>query len=284
MEIRLPKTITALLAGISLPVAGLLLQVLFRNPLAGPYALGISSGASLMVALCLLTLQGISLPLGFYLGRSLLVVSAITGSFLVTLLLLLISKRVSSNVLLLLIGLMIAQICGALLSALEYFADPSSLKTFVIWGMGSLSGTVSGDLLIFLPLVVLTLLVLVFYIKPLNALLLGDNYAANLGFDTSSVRFVFILVSSLLTGLCTAFCGPIAFVGISMPILSRMIFKSSRQELHLLSSALLGAILLLFADASSHHLVSGSNLPVNILTTLIGAPIVLYLMFRNKQW
>ncbi|MCU0361674.1 MAG: iron ABC transporter permease [Bacteroidia bacterium] len=281
-EIRLPKTLTAILAGFALPTAGLLLQVLFRNPLAGPYALGISSGASLMVAVSLLATQ--SIGLGLFFGKSVLIASALSGSFAVTLLLLAISSRVRSNVVVLLIGLMISQICGALLGTLEYYAEPGNLKNFVLWGMGSFSGTNYKDLFILLLFILMSFVMLLFSIKPLNALLLGDEYARSLGFNISRTRFFLILISSLLTGICTAFCGPVAFVGISVPILSRILFQTSRQEWHLLSGVLMGSSLLLFADALSHNLIPDSSLPVNIITTLLGAPVVLYLMFKTKQW
>ena len=281
-EIRFPKTLTAILAGIALPTAGLLLQVLFRNPLAGPYALGISSGASLFVALSLLAVQGVGF--GVFFGKSMLIASALSGSVLITLLLLAISSRVRNNVLVLLIGLMISQICSALLGALEYYAEPGNLKNFVLWGMGSLSGTNYTDVLVFFSFILVSFFMLLYFIKPLNALLLGNEYARSLGFNINRLRFFLILISSLLTGICTAFCGPVAFVGLSVPILSRILFQTSRQEWHLLSGVLMGSSLLLFADALSHNLLPDSSLPVNIITTLLGAPVVLYLMFKNKQW
>ena len=281
-EIRFPKTVTAILAGFALPTAGLLLQVLFRNPLAGPYALGISSGASFMVALSLLAAQ--SIGFGLFFGKSILIVSALAGSFVVTMLLLGISTRVRNNVVLLLIGLMIAQICSALLGTLEYYAEPGNLKNFVLWGMGSLSGTNYTDIFLFFTFILVSFLMLLYFIKPLNALLLGDEYARSLGFNIARTRFFLILISSMLTGICTAFCGPIAFVGISVPILSRILFQTSRQQWHLFSGAFIGSSLLLFADALTHNLIPDSSLPVNIITTLLGAPVVLYLMFKNKQW
>ncbi len=281
-EIRLPKTLTAILAGCSLTAAGLILQVLFRNPLAGPYALGISSGASLMVALVLMFVQGLTFTIFF--GKSILVIAALSGSLLVTLLLLMISKRVKSNVMILLIGLMISQVCGALLATIEYFAEPGNLKLFVLWGMGSLSNTDYIDIGIFSMVSIFAFGLLLFFIKPLNVLLLGDAYAHNLGINIHSTRFYLILISSLLTGISTAFCGPIAFVGISMPILSRLVFSTAKQQNHLVSAMLMGSALLLFADALTHQLLKSSNLPVNIITTLIGAPIVLYIMFKNKSW
>jgi iron complex transport system permease protein len=281
-EIRLPKTLTAILAGMALPASGLLLQVLFRNPLAGPYALGISSGAALMVALGFLTTQYIGF--GAVFGKSILIASSLTGSAVVTLLLLFISAKVRNNVVLLLIGLMLSQMCSALLGALEFFAEPNQLKNFMLWGMGSLSGTNYTDLLVFFSFVVMSFLVLLFFVKPLNALLLGEDYARNLGFNMARVRLVLIFISSVLVGICTAFCGPLAFVGLSVPILSRIVFPTSKQEWHLLYGVLMGSTLLLFADALTHNLIPESSLPVNIITTLLGAPVVLYLMFKNKQW
>lgn len=283
-EIRLPKTITAILAGATLASAGLVLQVIFRNPLAGPYVLGISSGAALMVALCVLAGGSLTFLSDFFSGKSFIVAAAVTGAFLVTLLVLGISKKVSNNLVLLLIGLMLSQICAAIQSALEYFAEPNNLKSFVIWGMGSLSGTTSRDLAIFVPLSLIFLSALFFFIKPLNALLLGQHYAHNLGIHFIRSRFYLILISSVLTGITTAFCGPVAFVGIAVPILSRMLFKTSRQQIHLFSCLLIGSSILLLSDALAYSLIKGVVLPINMITTFVGAPLVIYLMFRNKHW
>lgn len=283
-QIRVPKTITAIVAGCTLSVSGLILQVIFRNPLAGPYVLGISSGASLMVAASILAGNTFHLFSDFFIGKSFIVLSAIAGSFLITLLILIISKKVNSNVVLLLIGLMFSQICGAIETALEYFSDPNNLKTFVIWGMGSLANTTNSDLAIYLPLSLLCLLALLFFIKPLNALLLGQNYAQNVGIHFNRSRFYLILISSILTGITTAFCGPIAFVGIAVPILSRMVFGSSKQQLHFGACLLIGSIILLFSDALCNSAIKSMSLPLNMITTLIGAPLVIYLMFKNKHW
>lgn len=282
-QIRLPKTITAIMAGATLSVSGLILQVVFRNPLAGPYVLGISSGAALMVAIGVLAGHTIRLPF-FFEGKSFIVLAAVAGSLLVTVLILFISKRVRSNIVLLLIGLMFSQICGAIQTALEYFSDPNSLKLFVIWGMGSLSNTTSSDLLLYVPFALTGLFSLLVFIKPLNALLLGQSYAHNLGVDFSRSRFYLILISSLLTGVTTAFCGPVAFIGIAVPILSRMLFNTSRQQVHFFSNLMLGSIILLAADVICNNAVQGMVLPVNMITTFIGAPLVIYLMFKNKHW
>ena len=280
-QIRVPKTITAVLAGCTLSVSGLLLQIIFRNPLAGPYVLGISSGASLMVAVSLMAgpLFG-----GLFMGKSMLLLSAITGSLLITFVVLAISEKVSSNVILLLIGLMLSQICSALQMALEYFSDPNNLKSFVIWGMGSLANTTNADLGIYVPATLMAVFAVLFFIKPLNAMLLGEDYARNVGIDFKRSRFYLILLSSCLTGITTAFCGPVAFVGIAVPILSRLIFKSSRQQVHFFSCLLIGSIILLFADAITNSLIKSVSLPINMITTFIGAPLVIYLMFKNKQW
>ena len=283
-HIRFPKTITAITAGCTLSAAGLILQIIFRNPLAGPYVLGISSGASLMVAISILAGSSLHLFSDFFIGKTFIVLSAITGSFLITSLILAISKKVNSNIVLLLIGLMLSQICGAIQTALEYFSDANSLKSFVTWGMGSLSNTTNFDLMIYLPIALISLLAILFFIKPINALLLGQNYAQNVGINFRSSRFYLILISSILTGLTTAFCGPIAFVGIAVPILSRMIFKSSKQHLHVISCLLLGSIILLFSDALANSAIQNITLPINMITTRIGAPLVIYLMFKNKSW
>jgi len=283
-EIRFPKTVTALCVGAALSVAGLLLQVIFRNPLAGPYVLGISSGSALMVALVLLAGNSFYFFGQTFAGKSLIVGAAITGSLLVTILILAISRRISSNVVLLLIGLMFSHICAALQTALEYFSDPASLKTFVIWGMGSLTNTTSTDLYLLVPFSLVSIVSLLFFIKPLNALLLGENYARNVGVDFQNNRFYLILISSVLTGVCTAFCGPIAFLGIAVPILSRMIFSTSRQQVHFASCILLGSTLLLFSDWICNAFSRVTVLPVNMITTIIGAPLVIYLMFKNKSW
>jgi iron complex transport system permease protein len=283
-QIRFPKTITAIIAGSTLSVAGLILQIIFRNPLAGPYVLGISSGASLMVAFGILAGNSISMTYDFLLGKTFIVVCAVAGSFFVTLLILAVSKKVQNNIVLLLIGLMFSQICGAIQISLEYFADPNSLKSFVVWGMGSLANTTNKDLYVYAPVAILFVAAMTFFIKPLNALLLGQSYATNLGINFGRSRFYLILISSVLTGVTTAFCGPIAFVGIAVPILSRMIFKTSKQHIHFVSCILLGSIILLFSDSLSNTVMSGVTLPINMITTLIGAPLVIYLMFKNKQW
>lgn len=283
-EIRLPKTISCIAAGIGLPIAGLILQIIFRNPLAGPYVLGISSGAGLMLALVTLTpltLLNIQTP---FFGKSIIVFASITGSIAATILILLISKKIKSNVLLLLVGIMIAQICGALQSILEFLANPSSLKNFIVFNLGNLSLCNLNESIILLSLILLCLVVLFFYTKTLNAFLFGEKYATNLGFNYNKNRFTFILITSVITGIITAFCGPIAFIGIAIPILSRWLISTSHQGVQIISSAMLGCILLLLCDLISHTIIANSLIPINTITSIVGSPIVITLLFKSKTW
>lgn len=284
IHIRFPKTVTAIFAGAALALSGLVLQIIFKNPLAGPYVLGVSSGASLFVALGMMAGGAYQAMLPPLLDKMYVVTCAVLGSMFTTLLILMVAKRIISNVILLLIGLMIAQIYGAVQMSLEYFADPYSLKLFVIWGMGSLSNCSGSDLLVFGPTVIIFMLLLFLKLKPLSTFLYGQEYAMSMGINYKLERFWLLLIASVLTGVATAFCGPIAFVGIAVPIVSRMLFKQAGLWLHFFSSILLGALLLLFADVVSNNSIKGFTLPVNIVTTLLGAPLVIYLMFKNKQW
>lgn len=281
-QIRWPKMWSAILAGASLSISGLILQILFRNPLAGPYVLGISSGASFMVALTLLGSSALGWQFQAGLGTSSIVAAAVIGSFTVTLLISALSLKVKNNTLLLLIGLMFGQIIGAAQGFLEYFGSSDSLKQLVIWSMGSVRNVTSSDLPIYAPLVVIGIGLCLRYVKPLQLLTLGNQYAQNLGVPIKNNRFLWISLSSVLTGVTTAFCGPIAFVGIAIPIASRLVFKTASQLFHLLSCALLGSSMLLLSDLICF--LSTPYLPLNMVTTLLGCPLVIYLMFKQKTW
>lgn len=278
-DIRLPKALTALFAGGGLAVAGVLMQTLFRNPLAGPYVLGISSGASLMVAVALMLFGGIT---NYFAGKALISISSIIGSMLVMVLVLLISKRSRSNITVLLVGIMFSQILGALQGILEYISNPASLKSFVVWGMGSVSNTTLSDLQILAPIVIVSVLAALMFSKSLNAILLNESYAQNLGINISSLRISVIIITAVITGIITAFCGPIAFVGLSVPIASRILFKTSHQLHQLIYSFLLGAITLVLCDCICQMISSNYVLPINAVTTLIGSPVVIYLLFKSK--
>jgi iron complex transport system permease protein len=278
-DIRLPKTFTAFLAGGGLAVAGLLMQTLFRNPLAGPYVLGVSSGASLMVAVVMMVFGGVT---NYFEGKALISVAAISGALLVMAFILFISKRSKSNITVLLVGLMFSQILGAIQGIIEYVANPVSLKSFVIWGMGSVSNTTNNDLVLFIPIVSIVFFSALFLSKSLNALLIGEAYAVNLGINVNGLRILIIVVTALLTGIITAFCGPIAFVGLSVPIASRLIFKTSNQLHQLLYCFILGAITLLLCDSVCQLLSGSYMLPINTITTILGSPVVIYLLFKSK--
>lgn len=281
-KIRLPKTITSIISGSGLALCGLLMQTLFRNPLAGPYALGISSGSSLFVAMATMLLSSINLFNFNVAGKSVVVLFAIMGAFFVTMIILFISRKNKSNTTVLLVGLMLAQILGALQGLIEYLSSSDNLKTFVVWGMGNVSNTTLEDLKMILPFYIIPILWAFFLIKPLNAILLNETYAKNLGINISKLRLSVIVITAMLVGIITAFCGPIAFVGISVPIASRLFFKSSHHLHQLVFCIILGAIVLLSADIICQLFSEQLIMPLNTITTIIGAPIVMYLLFKSK--
>ncbi len=278
-NIRIPKTITAILAGGSLAVAGLLMQTLFRNPLAGPYVLGISSGAGLFVAIAMILFGGMT---NYLVGKSLISIAAITGSLLVMFLVLFISKRSRSNTTVLLVGIMLSQILSAFQGLIEYVSNPVALKSFVVWGMGSVSNTSNKDIFILLPICFVFCLATLFLSKPLNAILLNETYAQNLGINVSRLRSVIILITAVLTGVITAFCGPIAFVGLSVPIACRLLFKTSHQLHQITYCFLFGVITLLLCDSFCQVMSDSYVLPINTMTTILGSPVVIYLIFKSK--
>ncbi|MBS1652713.1 MAG: iron ABC transporter permease [Bacteroidetes bacterium] len=283
-QIRLPKLIIAIIAGAALSVSGLFLQIIFRNPLAGPYVLGISSGASLGVAFTMLITNFTIAPQYFFISESITVISSISGALVVTFFILTFAKKINSNVVLLLAGLIIGQLCSAIQGVFEFYASAANLKTFSTWGMGSLSNTTITDLKIILPVFFMLVILSLLMIKPLNAFLLGESYAEGLGINYKKVRFYLIVISSAFTGLITAYCGPIAFVGISVPILARLILKTSRIQFQLFACLILGAVVLVVADTLCYNISGTGNLPINAITTCMGAPLVLFLLLKQKQW
>ncbi len=271
-----------MIAGSGLAICGLLMQSLFRNPLAGPYVLGVSSGASLFVAIATMLLTTINVSGFFLAGKSIVTLFSILGAFAVTLIILVVSKKNRNNVTVLLVGLMLAQILGALQGLIEFLGTADGLKTFIIWGMGSVGSTTLSDLVFIFPIFGLAILCSFYLIKPLNAILLNEQYAQNLGININKLRFQVIIITAVLVGVITAFCGPIAFVGISVPIASRLFFKTSHHLHQLTFCLLLGACTLLFADVICQVASSQFMLPINTVTTLIGSPIVIYLLFKSK--
>ena len=281
-DIRLPKTITSIIAGACLALCGLLMQSLFRNPLAGPYVLGVSSGSSLFVAVATMLISSIHISEFYIMGKGIITLFSILGAFIVTLIILVVSKKNKSNVTVLLVGLMLAQILGALQGLIEYVSNADNLKTFILWGMGSAGSTTAQDLYIIIPVVLLAIMSSFFFIKPLNAILLNEQYAKNLGVNVDGLRLSIIIITAVLVGVITAFCGPIAFVGISVPIASRLIFKTSHHLHQIIFCLLLGACVVLLADVICQIASNQFMLPINTVTTLIGSPVVIYLLFKSK--
>lgn len=273
LQLRLPKMITAILAGASLSVAGLMMQTLFRNPLAGPYILGVSSGASLGVAL--ITMCSFALT-----SNTLISTSAIIGSILVMLLVMLISKRIRNNVTLLIVGMMVGNIAGAIVNMIQNFANPDSLKLFIVWTLGSLSGVSWEELPVLAIGLIIALAIVLCLIKPLNGLLLGEDYARGLGIHVERVRWMMVLASCLLAGSVTAFCGPIAFIGVAVPHIARGIFASSNHRLTVPASALIGANILLICDIICN--LGTYALPISTVSALFGAPIILWIILKKK--
>jgi iron complex transport system permease protein len=281
-DIRLPKTLTSIIAGSGLALCGLLMQSLFRNPLAGPYVLGVSSGSSLFVAIATMLISSINVSGLYFMGKSIVTLFSIGGAFFVTLIILIISKKNKSNVTVLLVGLMLGQILGAMQGMIEYISSADNLKTFIMWGMGSVGSTTLQDLYFVIPIYAVAIITSFFFIKPLNAILLNEQYAQNLGVNVNKLRLAIIIITAVLVGVITAFCGPIAFVGISVPIASRLFFKTSHHLHQMVFCLLLGACVVLSADVICQLLSTQFMLPINTVTTLIGSPVVIYLLFKSK--
>ncbi len=276
---RLPKVITAVVTGASISVAGLLMQTLFRNPLAGPYVLGVSSGAGLGVAIYILA--GSVLPLVFVQSGWGLVASAVLGAVAVLLLVLSVSFRVRDSVTLLIVGMMFGQIAGSVVSVLQNVSNPDSLKLFVVWTLGDLSAVTWNYMGAMLTIALLGFAIVFFIQKPLNVLLLGENYAKALGVSVVRVRVLIVLTTALLAGGVTAFTGPIAFVGMAVPHLVRLLWRTSDHRLMIPACFLTGANLLLICDLLSQVTMNGYVLPINAISSLVGAPVIIWIILRK---
>jgi len=274
---RLPKAIAALSAGMGLSVAGMLMQTFFRNPLAGPYVLGVSSLSSLSVALLMLAGgTGAFFQMGVPFAAS-------AGAFLGLVLLLALSGRIRNATHLLLVGMMIGFLAGAFQSVLEYLSNPAQLKNFALWNMASLSSVTGNDLTtLFLGNLAMCLLCLLL-IKPLNALMLGEEQASLLGINVKLAKNLILIVVAVLSGITTAYCGPVGFVGLAMPHTIRMLLKTTHHLHQLLGCMLGGAVFMLTCDIISNLPVFENTLPINVITSLFGAPFVIWLLFRTKN-
>jgi len=282
VNFRLPKTIAAILAGSALAVSGLQMQTIFRNPLAGPYVLGISSGASLGVALVVLGLSAFSIPM--WISQLSIATAALIGSMLVLLLILAVSVRIKDIMTILIMGMMFGSAASAIVSILQYFSNESVLRSFVIWTMGSLGSVTGIQIWFFALLTFLGLLMALLLARPLNVIFLGENYARNLGLRVGLVRFLVFLSTSLLAGATTAFCGPIGFIGIAVPHVVKMIFKTSNHAILIPASIIAGAVVLLICDIISQLPGMNYTLPINSIAALMGIPVVIYVVIKNKRF
>lgn len=285
-EIRLPKALTALAVGSGLAVSGLQMQTLFRNPLAGPSALGLTAGAGLGVAVVMLTSGSAA---GGFAIRALgvggswgLVLAATTGAGLVMALVLALSARVRDNVVLLIVGLMIASVTGAIVSLWQYFSAPEQIQEYLLWTFGSVGGVVGSHLAVLAGVVGVGLVLAFASAKPLNALLLGENYARSMGLSVGRSRTLIIASTSLLAGAITAFCGPIGFIGIAVPHLTRALLRTADHRLLLPGTCLAGAALTLGCDCLAQLPGSQTALPLSVVTSLLGAPVVLWVVLRGQ--
>lgn len=284
LQYRLPKAITALLAGMGLSISGLLMQTLFRNPLAGPDVLGLSSGASLGVAFVILgagLLPGILA--GFFLSPYGIVLASTIGSFIVLLAILVVSQRLRDTMAILIIGLMFSSFTGAIVGVLTFFSTSEQLQKFTFWSLGSLGNLPWEHIIILAVACIIGLLMSAVCIKPLDALLLGERYAKSMGINFKRTRFIIILAASLLTGTITAFTGPIAFVGLVVPHIAKLVFRTSSHLILYVGTLLSGAIILLVCDTFTQMPGSEYVLPINAITSIIGAPIVIWLLMRKQK-
>lgn len=281
---RLPKAITAIIAGGGLAISGLLMQTLFRNPLAGPFVLGLSSGASLGVAILILGAGAISgVFSSFLLGPWSLVIASALGSFIVLLALLAVTLKVKDTMAILIIGLMFGSLTGAVVAVLSYFSDAEQLQQFVFWSFGSLGNQTWQGIVIISLCFFIGLLLSVYSAKSLNALLLGENYAKSMGLKIKKNMLVIILATSILAGGITAFVGPIAFIGLAVPHLTRQFIKTSNHFVLIPAVALSGAILMLVCDTIAQLPGTVYTLPINAITSLVGAPVVIWLLVRKRK-
>jgi iron complex transport system permease protein len=281
---RLPKAITAILVGMGLSISGLLMQTLFRNPLAGPYVLGLSSGSSLGVAFLIL---GAGFLPGFASALLLssygIIIASCLGSLVVLLAVLVVSQKIRDTAAILIIGLMFGSFTSAIVGVLSYFSTAEQLQKFTFWSLGNL-GNLSWTSILILAIAVFAGLLLSFLsIKPLNALLLGENYAKSLGLNYKKTQFTIIFATSLLAGSITAFAGPIAFVGLAVPHMAKLVFQTSNHNILFWATLLFGSMVMLFCDIFSQVPGTEITLPINAITSIVGAPVVIWLLVRKQK-
>ena len=294
MESRLPNAITALLAGAALSTSGLLLQTAFRNPLAGPDVFGISSGAALAVAVVMLALGGNISIAGFSIGGFLsldgltiggflaILISAFAGAMLVMGIITLFSAMVRNQVVLLIIGIMVGYLASSGISLLNFFSSAEGMKSYMIWGMGNMGNVSMTEVPYFATVTLIGLLLSLLLVKPLNALLLGEQYAENLGFNIRRLRVLLLVVTGLLTAVVTAFCGPIAFIGLATPHIVRLLIRTDNHRQLLPLTMLMGSAIALLCNALCVLPAGGGIIPLNAVTPLFGAPVIIYVLVKRR--
>ena len=284
LNYRLPKAITAIIVGSGLSISGLLMQTLFRNPLAGPFVLGISSGASLGVAILILGASFLGANITSYAFTNFgLAIAASAGAFLVLAAVMLAALKVRNTMSILIIGLMFGSITSSVISVLAYFSSASELQQYMFWSFGSLGNLSWEEIIALLSVFIIGISMVIFIIKPLNSLLLGENYAKSMGVNVKLTRNITLIATSLLTGVITAFSGPIAFIGLAVPHLTKLLFNTSNHKTLLPAVAICGAIIMLICDSIAQVPNSEYTLPINAITSLFGAPIIIWLLVRKRK-
>lgn len=280
---RLPKAITAILVGISLSISGLLMQTFFRNPLAGPYVLGLSSGSSLGVAFIVLGSNFLPAVIAqFFVSSYGIILASCVGSLFVLLLIVLVSKYLRDVMSILIVGLMFSSFTSAIVNILTYFSTAEQLQKYTFWSMGNI-GNISWQNIGFLSIAIfIGTLLSIISLKPLDALLLGENYARSMGLNFKKTQNIIIFSTSILTGSITAFVGPIAFIGLAVPHLAKLLFQTSNHKTLFIGTILIGSIIMLLCDLISQMPMSDFTLPINAITSLVGAPIVIWLIIKRK--
>ena len=284
LNYRLPKAIVAILIGMGLSISGLLMQTLFRNPLAGPYVLGLSSGASLGVAVVLLGASLLPIAISeFFLSTYGIIIASSLGSFIVLLSVLVIAKRLRDTMAILIVGLMFGSLTSAIVGSLTYFSSAEQLQKFTFWSLGNLGNLTWNSIVILASCVTIGIVLSVFSIKPLNALLLGENYARSLGINYNKTKYVILFATSILAGSITAFVGPIAFIGLAVPHIAKLVFQTSNHTILFWSTLLIGALIMLICESITQIPGAEIVLPINAITSIFGAPIVIWLLVRKRK-
>ena len=283
LENRLPQTLTAILCGASLSVCGLMLQTAFRNPLAGPDVFGISSGAGLGVALVMLLLGGtVSTSIFTVSGFLAILTAAFIGAISVTALILFLSTMVRNSVLLLIVGIMVGYVSSSAVSLLNFFASEEGVKSYMVWGMGNFGGVSMDHIPLFSILCFIGIIASFLLVKPLNILLLGPQYAESLGISTRQIRNILLVVVGLLTAITTAFCGPISFIGLAIPHIARLLFRTENHQILLPGTVLSGAVIALLCNFICYLPGESGIIPLNAVTPLIGAPVIIYVIIQRR--